>query len=350
MTKPPLDLSNYVGMTVEILFHVISDVGWSDEDGGYDSDGAYRIDWVEVSGHSRDDFTTGYDGWESVANLFELTIMQGYDLAFYGHQLDNGYNPLWGFETGLSYSNWNQGYTDTEFDALIEELESLQIDWNENYPNPPDLSNSDGERALEILHDLQITWAENCPNFVLFNRVDWQNYGWNGFPDVPINFNNEHLAKSAVRQAINLALDRQSIIDVYGYDPPIETCAVDSWLAPWHPGFDPISYPEYDILAARQLLFDAGYENVIVTDSIIKTIESYIDSGVIKTGAAKSLITKIDSAADLINMDNYHAAIQKLNDFIDQVRALIRSERILTEDGEQLIALAQEIIDLLVDT
>jgi YVTN family beta-propeller protein len=53
------------GQPVVIRFSFTSDGAYSDADGQYDSNGACRIDWVQVTGHSRDDFDTGSDGWES---------------------------------------------------------------------------------------------------------------------------------------------------------------------------------------------------------------------------------------------------------------------------------------------
>ena len=50
---------------VIIRFMVVSDESYSDEDGLYDSDGACRLDWVEVTGHPRDNFDTDSDGWSS---------------------------------------------------------------------------------------------------------------------------------------------------------------------------------------------------------------------------------------------------------------------------------------------
>lgn len=57
------DLSAYANQDVVIRFTFTSDGGWSDEDGGYDSDGACRLDEVQVTGYPVDDFELGPDGW-----------------------------------------------------------------------------------------------------------------------------------------------------------------------------------------------------------------------------------------------------------------------------------------------
>ena len=257
-----VDLSYFAGQEVGIRFRFTSDVAWSDEDGLWDTNGACRIDWAEVTGFPRNEFTTGMDGWIASSEPVLLDVMQGYDIAFHGLNFDEAYGSWRGFGNAHSDSTDNQGYFNPEYDALVEELYSLPIDWNANYPDPPDLSSSDGIRALEILGELQAIWKEDQPTLILFNRMLWGG-GGTSFPIAPLNFNNEHLAISEVRQAINLAMNRQAVLDLYGYEPPAETYAVDSWLAPWHPGFDPVSYAEYDPEQARQILYDAGYTNVI---------------------------------------------------------------------------------------
>ncbi len=57
------DLSAYGGMTVTIRFRFSSDSGWSDEDGIWDTDGAYRLDEVRIDGLTVDTFDAGFDGW-----------------------------------------------------------------------------------------------------------------------------------------------------------------------------------------------------------------------------------------------------------------------------------------------
>lgn len=351
-----IDLTEFAGLTVQLRIRFLSDSFWSDEDGYYDSNGACRFDWVEVTGNPRDDFTTGNDGWVASNLPEEILVMQGYDISFHGTYFHEAYRSFDGFYyCGHSDGSSNQGYSNPVYDALWEELDTLPINWNANFPDPPDLDNPNGERALELLYDIQEIWAEDQPCLVVFNRMLWENGGGTGFTVSPWNLANEHLAIPEVRQAINLAMNRQAVLDLYGYEPPWEAVAVDSWLAPWHPGFNPVSFAEYNPERARQILFNAGYTNVLMrsvsmTYDIINEVQDLVDSGILKAGAGNSLTKKLESTIDHINRDNYHAASQKLDDFIDQINALIRSGKLPVEDGDELIALAQKIIDLLVVT
>ncbi|MHA1934906.1 MAG: FIMAH domain-containing protein [Candidatus Thorarchaeota archaeon] len=106
-------------------------------------------------------------------------------------------------------------------------------------------------------------------------------------------------------------------------------------------------------MGSTQICIEGTVEDVIVPsdyiiDYMIDTVDAYVSSGILKAGAGNSLTKKLVSAMDHIVRDNYHAASQKLGDFIDQVSALIRSRRLPVEEGEELIALAQKTIDLLV--
>lgn len=56
------DLTSYGGQYVVVRFRFSSDGGWSDEDGIIDTNGACRLDWVDVAG-LRDEFDTDLDGW-----------------------------------------------------------------------------------------------------------------------------------------------------------------------------------------------------------------------------------------------------------------------------------------------
>ena len=279
---------------------------------------------------------------------YEITVMQGYDLTFHGLDFDEGIYGGHGFSIGHSDSTYNQGYSNSVYDDLWDELDALPIDWDAIFPDPPDLRNPDGVRALKILGELQIIWDEEQPRLLLHNRMSWEDGGTNGFSLVVVNFNNEHLAKPAVRQAINLALRRQDVLDLYGYEPPWVTYKVDTWLPPWHPGFNDVSYAEYDIPAARQLLYEAGYTSVLVPDSIADTVEAYVNSGVLESEVGNALTIKLERAIALINGENYGAALQTLIAFINQVNALITSQQLPVEEGQELIALAQEIIESLI--
>ena len=338
-----VDLSIYAGETVQLGFHFISDFGVSNEE-GYDFDGACRIDWVEVTDHVRDEFTYDEDGWTLDSEVRDVTIMQGYDIAFYGLGF-YGYECWMGFSRDHSQMPYSQGYSNLQLDALYDELSALPIDWNTPYDDPPDLSNPEGQRALEIIEDLQNIYAVDQPQLIYNNRRD----DYSVFPVSPMNHNNLHLEKTPVRQAISLALNRTAVIEIYrqgGYN--LEITPVRTWIPEWFPGFLEISYPEYDILAARQLLYDAGYTNVIVPGSVIDAVDSFVDSGILRHGVGNGLIVKIYAAVDYIALGDYQDAIDTLNAFINQVNALITSTQLTESEGQYLITLAQNLIDLLV--
>lgn len=74
---------------------------------------------------------------------------------------------------------------------------------------------------------------------------------------------------------------------------------------------------------------------------IIPLIEELVDSGVLTAGSGNSLIRKLEAASDLITRGNLQGAFHKLNDFIDQVNALIRSGKLPEEEGQYLIDLIE---------
>ncbi|UCH82850.1 MAG: hypothetical protein JSW50_10265, partial [Candidatus Latescibacterota bacterium] len=57
------DLSAYRKQQVVLRFRFKSDGAWSDEDGLWHTDGALRVDEVQVTGYELDDFETGDDDW-----------------------------------------------------------------------------------------------------------------------------------------------------------------------------------------------------------------------------------------------------------------------------------------------
>ena len=258
--EPSIDLSNYVG-DVFIRFRFISDIGWSDEDGGYDSNGACRIDWVKVTGSSKDEFTTGTDGW--VAS-HALPVVQGWDMvvgpAF--HSDIGGYD-VDCLASGTTGDGHNFGYLNPKYDALYNELESLGIDWNANFPDPPDLEEQG--RPLKLLKKLQKTWIKDQPLTILWCRHDLPG-GYAAFPYILYNFNNEHLAKREVRRAISLSIPRQEMMEAT-QGGPLDKIVVQTPLPPWHPGFSNKFDPEYKPQKAMELLRDAGYSyNGVASD------------------------------------------------------------------------------------
>jgi hypothetical protein len=250
------DLTDYANHSALIRFNFVSDLGLSDED-GFDTEGACRIDWIEVTGHPRDDFITGTDGWEATSP--DGPIIEGFDITLLGVN-PGGYIP--GFEYALPNHMMNQGYSNPEYEELVNRLTELNIDWNVNFPDAPDLS----EEAIDILLRLQEIWVEDYPFWVLWGRDYWET-GSNtaGWAIALSNLNNEHLTKEEVRQAINLAIDRQGMIDA-GLEIAPRTWLVQTPIHPlMNPGFDDISYAEYNVERAKVLLVSAGYNDTQTT-------------------------------------------------------------------------------------
>jgi hypothetical protein len=337
-----IDMSDYAHQIVQVRFHVITDVSWSDED-HYDSNGACRIDWVEVTSFARDEFESGTDGWTATAEPFEITVMEGYDIGFHGLNFYEAYRCWEGFEYAHSGSTYNQGYLNSHYDSLYGELETLSINWNAEYPDPPDLSSPDGVLALEKLDELQMIWNEDQPSLILHNRIMWGT-GDTGFSIAPWNHRNENLEIPEVRRAINLAMNRQAILDVYNYDPAMETYLVDTWIPPWwNQAFNSVSYAEYDIMAARQLLYDAGYTRINDLGGLSDVVDAYVTDGVLTEGVGTSLTRKLEMAAAMIEQGNYIPASKQLDSFIKEVEALVRAGELSQEEGQRLINLAEEI-------
>lgn len=84
-------------------------------------------------------------------------------------------------------------------------------------------------------------------------------------------------------------------------------------------------------------------------DALIAKIEGLNEDGVLNNGQANAFIVKLEAAKNSIANENYNAAIGQLNAFINQVMDFM-DEGILTEEqGNELIADAQAIIDILME-
>jgi ABC-type transport system substrate-binding protein len=370
-----LDLSPYVGHNVDVRFRFHSD-GWDSDQDGFDTDGACRIDWVEITGFPRDEFAAGNDGWTATSP--PQWAVQGFDIAVMGLG-STGYEP--GFEFGMPDSTSGHGYGSPAYESLMTSLLALGIDWNENYPNPPDLSGPEGQEAISILEGLQHIWVEDQPFWVLWGRDNFE-VGSNrtGWSVALSNLANPNIAQQAVRQAISLSIDRQGMLDA-GLEVAPSVWNVQTPILPFIPGYDDVSestaFSYGSIIKARQLLYDAGYTDIIIPDSdmdgwndyaelfiystdyltpntpqqvaeaVTSTVGDLVVSGDLGAGEAKALSKKIDAAIALMDRGNYFAATKKLGDFIDQINAQMGSGRLAVEIGELLIAQAQGIIDVL---
>jgi uncharacterized repeat protein (TIGR01451 family) len=80
---------------------------------------------------------------------------------------------------------------------------------------------------------------------------------------------------------------------------------------------------------------------------LINTVNELIATGVVSAKDGKKLLNDLDNALKHINQDNTHAAINKLESFINQVQGFTQDGSISNIVGQQLIAAAQKIIALL---
>lgn len=73
-------------------------------------------------------------------------------------------------------------------------------------------------------------------------------------------------------------------------------------------------------------------------------IDQLLDAGDLTGGQANALTTKLERALDSLARGNERAATNQIGAFINQVEALVRSGRITAEEGDALIAAAQEAL------
>jgi hypothetical protein len=85
----------------------------------------------------------------------------------------------------------------------------------------------------------------------------------------------------------------------------------------------------------------------IIIGSMIDAVDALVSTSVLEAGVGTSLTKKLEVAIDLLGRDNYHAASQMLGAFIDQVEALVTSGRLPEEEGQELIALGEQVIESL---
>ena len=127
--------------------------------------------------------------------------------------------------------------------------------------------------------------------------------------------------------------DTQEIL-LYGTDPLDSDTDADSWS----------DYEEVLILFTDPLTPNTPQE---VTEVLESKLQGLVDSGVLEQKDVNPLLRKLDAAIFLMDKGKLFQASQKLNDFIDQINAQITSGRLTEEEGNELITLAQSIIDVL---
>jgi len=101
-----------------------------------------------------------------------------------------------------------------------------------------------------------------------------------------------------------------------------------------------------DAMAQPQIGYAIAFPMQMLDDLIAK-VEVLEDDGFLNKGQANALIKKLESAKESIKKGNYNAAVNKLNAFINHVNAFINGGILTDEQGNELIADAQAIIDIL---
>ena len=152
----------------------------------------------------------------------------------------------------------------------------------------------------------------------------------------------------AERQAIYYELQRIYHEDALGIPlvQPLTRHYQRDWVWGWYHNPD-TAMDFYEIPAIAMDFYEmlkGTYQDP--TRNIIAHIEDLVDGGILGADAGSSLNETLDSAIALMDNGDLMAASQKLNDFIDQVNAL----DLPVENRDELIALAQEIIEVLIST
>ena len=80
------------------------------------------------------------------------------------------------------------------------------------------------------------------------------------------------------------------------------------------------------------------------TSGLVPQIEDLVARGALNTGQSNALIASLNAAIRQLERGNVPAAINQLQAFIDQVSALVNGGILSPEDGQPLIAAANEIV------
>ncbi|MHA1960567.1 MAG: ABC transporter substrate-binding protein [Candidatus Thorarchaeota archaeon] len=212
----------------------------------------------------------------------------------------------------------------TNFQVTVEPL--LFIAWNPtsfcidgHYPGP----------GLRYLSNLEPPYAGLLDGYgTIF-------HGYNGSTVDSLIEAGMNTVDPEARQAIYYELQRVYHEDVPGIPlaQPLTRHYQRDWVWGWY--YNPAAGMDfYEML--KGTCQDA-------TRNIIAHVTDLVDSGFLGADAGSSLTETLDSAIALMDNGNLTMASQKLNDFIDQVNTL----DLPVWDGEELIALAQEILEVL---
>ncbi len=79
-------------------------------------------------------------------------------------------------------------------------------------------------------------------------------------------------------------------------------------------------------------------------DDIISQVDTLHDDGLLNSGNTNSLMTKLDGAAAKLDSDQYSAAMNKIQSFINQVNDWMSSGKISSSIGQTLISSANDVL------
>lgn len=196
--------------------------------------------------------------------------------------------------------------------------------WTGNFPDP---------------HNFVVPFMASTGDFGYGNFRSWATPGYNDSTVDSLIDAGMNTVDPAERQAIYYELQRIYHEDVPGIPlvQPLARHYQRDWVWGWYHNPAAAGMDFYEILKGT-------YQDA--TRNIVTHIDDLVDSGVLRVNAGNSLTDKLGSAIYLMDMGDLLGGSLQLNDFIEQVNSL----ESLVENEEELIALAQEIIEVLPKT
>jgi hypothetical protein len=78
---------------------------------------------------------------------------------------------------------------------------------------------------------------------------------------------------------------------------------------------------------------------------LIQDIGYLVNYSELNSGQKNGLIVKLNNAVENLNLGNKEESINNLNSFINEVNGFIKSEKLTTQDGQNMIDLANYVIN-----